>query len=188
MSNPQTYTCGSCGKTHDQWPALAYTSPANYNKLSEAEKSGIGELEEDFCIIRHPEQTDRYIRCTLSLPVVDNCESLEYGLWVSLSESSYQDYRDHFDSEDQDARYFGWLSSELADYTFDKSIPTTVFTRKGRQRPEIVPHREVDHPLVKDYYNGITKVEAERRISAMMQQVEERDKEKIIRKPWWKIW
>jgi hypothetical protein len=62
----------------------------------------------------------------------------------------------------------------LPEYEFKVSIPMTVFTRVGNQRPEIVPHRDFDHPFVKDYCNGITKEEAERRIREMLKIVESR--------------
>lgn len=162
------YICSSCGQEHEEWPALVYTSPTNYNTLSEDDKKSIGELSSDFCIIKHSDQTDRFIRCTLTLKVIDHCEDLDYGLWVSLSEKSFQDYSDNFKNENHEAKYFGWLSNDLPDYDFKESIPTTVFIRTGNQRPEIVPHRDFDHPFVKDYYNGITKAAAERRIKEML--------------------
>jgi hypothetical protein len=51
---------------------------------------------------------------------------------------------------------------------FQKSVPTTVVTKSGNDRPEIFPHQDFDHPFVKDYYEGITKEEAEKRIQGML--------------------
>ncbi len=162
------YTCTCCGKEHEEWPALAYRSPSNYDTLSKDDKQSIGSLSNDFCTIRHPDQTDRFIRCILKQKVIDSCQNLDYGLWVSLSEKSFQDYSENFNNEDHESTYFGWLSNDLPDYDFRESIPTTVFTKTGGQRPEIVPHRNFEHPFVYDYYNGITKGEAERRIKQML--------------------
>lgn len=170
MTQPPKYTCTICGKEHEEWPALAYISPSYYHALSDEEKSMYGELDADFCIIRHPEQTDRFIRGSLTQQVTDHCESLEYGVWVSLSETSFLDYRANFDNENHEVTYFGWLSNDLPDYEFKNSIPVNVNTRTGNQRPEIVPHSSFEHPFVNDYYNGITKAEAEQRIQAMLQQ------------------
>jgi hypothetical protein len=169
------YRCNSCGTEHDEWPSLTYASPDNYNSLSEEDKQKLGSLDSDFCICKHTEQVDRFIRCTLTQKVVDHCENLEYGLWVSLSEKSFQDYTDNYDREDYETKYFGWLCNRIPDYIFDESIPTTVFTRLGRQRPEIVPHKDFDHPFVRDYYEGIVKEEAERRIKAMLEIVNNRN-------------
>jgi hypothetical protein len=163
-----TFICECCGKEIESWPALTYSSPSFYNGLSEQKKTDIAELSEDFCTIRHPEQTDRFIRCTLTQKVIDHCEDLEYGLWVSLSEKSFQDYSDNFNNEDHEADYFGWLCNYLPQYTFETSVPTRVICQPGGQRPEIIPNPEFDHPFVKDYYAGITKEEAERRILTMM--------------------
>jgi len=51
-----------------------------------------------------------------------------------------------------------------------------------------VPHEDFDHPFVYDYYNGISKEEAERRIHEMLRVISDRDSEKTERKPWWKFW
>ncbi|HEV7782406.1 MAG TPA: DUF2199 domain-containing protein [Chitinophagaceae bacterium] len=175
MPDPIKYICSCCGKEHEQWPALAYTSPSNYDNLSEEDKQKIGTLDKDFCTITYPDKTDKFIRCTLSQEIIDHCETLEYGLWVSLSDKSYQDYSNNFGNENHETKYFGWLCNDLPDYEFEESIPTTVFTRPGNHRPEIVPHEGFDHPFVTDYYNGITKLEAEKRIRNMLQIIEERD-------------
>lgn len=169
------YICAKCGKEHEEWPALAYDSPANYNELTEKEKEEIAELSADFCVIRYEDQTDRFIRVTLTQKVIDHCEDLEYGFWVSLSEKSFDDYSANFNNSKQEARYFGWLCNNIPEYDFNESIPTTVFTRLGNERPFIVPYKGFDHPFVHDFYNGISKVEAERRIENMLRIIIERD-------------
>jgi hypothetical protein len=124
MSDQIKYTCSNCGKEHEEWPALTYTSPTNYDTLSE-DKQNIAELTSDFCVITHPDQTDRFIRCTLTQKLIDHCEDLEYGLWVSLSEKSFNDYSENFDNESHEAKYFGWLCNDSPDYEFPESIPAT---------------------------------------------------------------
>ena len=64
----------------------------------------------------------------------------------------------------------------------------TVFTRKDGLRPEIVPHKDFDHQLARDYHEGISKAEAEKRIQAMLKVVNERDRGKTPSKQWWKLW
>jgi hypothetical protein len=159
------YTCSNCGEEHEEWPALSYLAPLLYDELSDEEKESRAELSDDFCIIRDGNETHRYIRATLTQKVIDHCENLEYGLWVSLSEKSFEDYKSNWDNKNHEAGYFGWLSNNLPDYKFE-SIPTNVVTRTGGLRPDIIPHNDFDHPFVRDYYNGITKEEAERRIFA----------------------
>jgi len=45
----------------------------------------------------------------------------------------------------------------------------TVVTKKGNERPEIFPHKNFAHDFVRDFYNGISKQEAERRIHRMLE-------------------
>ena len=189
MRETKKYICSCCGKEHEEWPALVYVTPTNYDTLSEDDKKNIAELNTDFCVIAHSEQTDRFIRCTLTQKVIDYCEDLEYGLWVSLSEKSFQDYSDNFKNENHDAKYFGWLSNNLPDYDFsDGSIPTTVFTKTDNNRPEIVPHQGFEHPFVIDYNNGTSKIEAERRIKEMLKLNDSLNSNITETKPWWKLW
>lgn len=168
MTKQIKYTCTCCGKIHEEWPSLAFTSPDNYDFLSIEDKENIAEISSDFCIISHPNQIDRFIRCTLNQHVIDHCEDLQYGLWVSLSEKSYNDYSDNFKNENHETTYFGWLCNHIPQYEFGESIPATIYTKKGNSRPEIVPHESFDHPFVRDYYNGIFKSEAEKRINQML--------------------
>jgi hypothetical protein len=144
------YTCSSCGQVHEEWPALAFESPTSYNVLSDSMKKQMGEISDDFCIVHHPEQTDRFIRGTLTLKVIDHCENLDYGVWVSLSEKSFQDYSQNFKNGRHVKEYFGWFSNDIPEYEVFESIPTTVYTRLNGLRPEIVPRKDFEHPLVHD--------------------------------------
>ncbi|CAM1341747.1 DUF2199 domain-containing protein [Tenacibaculum amylolyticum] len=162
------YICSECGEIHEVWPALAYNSPSSYFNLDEKEKNTIATLNSDFCTIDYPDQTDRFIRVVLKQRIIDYDDTLEYGLWVSLSEKSFINYSDNYKNSNHEEKYFGWLANLLPDYNFKENIPTTVVTKLGNERPEIFPHEDFDHPFVKDYYNGITKEEAEKRIHRML--------------------
>lgn len=163
------HKCSNCGKEHVGWPALTFSSPAPYNDLSEEEQESIAKLSNDFCVIEHPDQTDRFIRCTLTQKVIDHCDDLQYGIWVSLSEASYNDYYDNFESTEHITQYFGWLCSRIPPYESTLSIPMTVRTKSGNSRPEVTPHKDFEHPFVKDYYTGITESEAVRRVEQMLE-------------------
>lgn len=185
MSETIKFKCSCCGEIHEEWPALTFISPDNYNCLSEDNKKSISSIDNDFCTINHSDQIDRFIRCTLTQKVNDHCEDLDYGLWVSLSEKSYIDYKKNFKKESEEKAYFGWLCNDIIDYELSENIPMNVITRNNGQRPEIIPHKDFDHPFVKDYYYGISKKEAERRISNMLEIVGKN--EPIKKKKWWKI-
>lgn len=74
------YTCTSCGEKHEDMPALCFATPAPYDQLSEEERIAYqAECDSDFCIIRYPDQTDRFIRAVLLIPIIGHEETLEYG-------------------------------------------------------------------------------------------------------------
>ncbi|MCH2197353.1 MAG: DUF2199 domain-containing protein [Flavobacteriales bacterium] len=169
--NENHFHCTECGIAHSDWPSLAFKSPANYDCLTEQDKSELGTLNSDFCEIRHDGQVDRFIRVTLTQKVNDNCQNLDYGLWVSLIENSYLDYKSNFDNEDHETGYFGWLCNNIPEYGDTMSIPCDVMTKKGNSRPEIFPHQNFDHPFVRDYYDGISQKEAKKRIDETMKNI-----------------
>ncbi len=162
------FKCSQCGEVHNTWPSLAYGAPCFYSQLNEQEKNDIATLDSDFCQIKWSEQTDRFIRTTLVIPVNNFELDLEYGLWVSLSEESFNNYSDNYNRTDHETGYFGWISNKLLGYDDTLSVPTDVNTQLGTIRPLLNLHRDHEHPLVTDFINGITKEEAERRIHEML--------------------
>ncbi|MDB5147862.1 MAG: hypothetical protein JWQ57_1882, partial [Mucilaginibacter sp.] len=87
---------------------------------------------------------------------------------VSLSEKSFNDYMHNFNNENYLAGYFGYLSNNLLGYENTMNIYTNVFTQAGNNRPEVVPHDDFDHLFVKDYFEGISLTEAQRRINLLL--------------------
>ena len=166
------HKCKICGEIHNDYPALTYPYPDSYYWLSEEEKKKFNaSLESDFCTIEYPDQTDRFIRVVLKQKIIDSELTLDYGLWVSLSEKSYDDYFSNFNNENHENRYFGWLEITIPEYIFNENIPTTVITKLGHERPEIFPHSDFDHPFVRDFYQGITKEEAQKRIHNILSNI-----------------
>jgi hypothetical protein len=161
------YICSSCGKEHEDWPALTFNSPHFYHILSDADKKSIATIDPNFCTITNGNHTDRFVRVTLTQKVNDNCNNLEYGLWVSLSEKSFNNYSDNFNKDNHEVGYFGYLSILISGYPDTLNIHCNVYTQPGNSRPFIEPHNNFDHPFVRDYYAGIDKAEAEKRIKAM---------------------
>ncbi|OWK74487.1 hypothetical protein CBW16_03505 [Flavobacteriaceae bacterium JJC] len=161
------FKCSICGEIHTEYPSLTFAYPNSYYWLSEEQKQNAVFIDSDFCTIEYPDRTDHFIRVLLKQKIAKTSLYLEYVLWVSLSEESYEDYLFNFGNENHETLYFGWLSNALPDYKFEKGIPVDVKTKKENLRPEIYPQLEVDHPFVHDFYHGITKEEAEKRIHQM---------------------
>ena len=158
------YKCAKCGEVHDSLPALGFIYPFHYDILSENDKKEIVEISDDFCIIHHPEQTDYFIRAVMNINIIDCCESLDYGIWVSLSEKSFRDYEENFKQETNEPVYFGMICNEIPDYEESTlGLHVNVQVRNGGIRPEVIPH-QAEHQLIKDWENGISLDDALGRI------------------------
>lgn len=162
------FVCEECGKIHSGWPALAFSSPVYYYQLSDKDKTEIAKIGSDFCVIEHENQTDRFIRCTLIQKVVNSNENLDYGIWVSVSNNSYEDYYNNFDNPNHINQYFGWISNLIPEYEDTTKIPVTIITQKGNDRPLVFPNEDFQHKFVDDFVKGIRSHEAQRRVDNMM--------------------
>lgn len=167
-SKTKSFICTECGKVHEDYPSLAYSGPVYYSELNENERNEIAKLTSDTCIIDYSDQINRFIRVTLSQKINSNCKDLNYGFWVSLSEESFENYCSNFNNPDHKAGYFGWISNNLEGYENTLNIPVDIHTQPNGQRPGAVPHHDHNHPFVIDYYKGIPKEEAEKRINTII--------------------
>jgi hypothetical protein len=160
----EKFKCARCGKYHDELPALGFLSPIYFAQLSEQEKEDMADLSDDFCVIKHPDQTDRFIRTTLTIPIHDACEDLDYGIWASLSEKSFEEYRQEFGDNIEGKIYFGRICNVIDGYEESTiGLHVNVETRAGGARPKLVPHAS-NHQLVREWENGISMKEAVWRI------------------------
>lgn len=161
------FKCVSCGEIHNELPALAFIAPFYYDTLNEKDKKDLAEISSDFCVITYNDQTDRFIRTTLTIPINDACENLNYGVWVSLSEKSFNEYKSEFNDNVEGKTYFGIISNDIPDYENSTlKLHVNVNIRSGGIRPEIIPHQD-EHNLISDWENGISMEKAEKRIERM---------------------
>ena len=162
MTNHST----ACQATHEVLPALGFIAPDPYAALTEVERAEFqAECDNDFCIIHYPDQTDRFIRVVLQIPIIDHDETLDYGVWVSVSETSFNDYRAHWD-DDHEATYFGMICNRIMGYEPSTMfLHCNVYTQPNGRRPFIKPHPS-EHPLIRDYTHGISYQEAKARVDA----------------------
>ncbi|WPO84563.1 DUF2199 domain-containing protein [Chryseobacterium sp. JJR-5R] len=146
---------------------MVYHSPFPYSNLSDKDLEN-AKLSSDFCVIQYLDEICYFIRAVLVQKVTESCQDLEYGVWVSLSEKSYDEYVENYDNENFEEGYFGWLANYLPDYEFDQTIPADVIVNNKMGRPLIYPHESQDHPFIKDFYSGISGKEAEIRINKVL--------------------
>lgn len=164
----QQYNCSTCGKTHEELPSIGFKTPFHFEILSEKDKHEIAEISDDFCVIYHPDQTDRFIRTVLTIKTDNPEQDLEYGIWVSLSENSFNEYKSNFKNQTEEKIYFGIICNEIVDYQESTiGLHVNVVTRLNDLRPEIIPHTTA-HKLVWEWENGIPFHEANHRVKKIV--------------------
>ena len=153
MSNTSTFQCSQCGEMHAGMPDLAFASPLQYFEMPEAERAQRCLLTSDTCII---DGQDRFIRGCLEIPILASDDLFMWGVWVSLSERSFNRYQELYESEERDLEgpYFGWLSNRLPGYPDTLNLKTNVHLRPYPTRPRI-ELEPTDHSLAVDQRVGI---------------------------------
>jgi hypothetical protein len=149
------YVCARCGEVHEALPfAYGAAAPAYWTEETAALEGSV--LGEEQCIIG---PDGFFVRGRIVLPVLDADDDFEWGVWVSLSEESFERTGELWETPGREAEppYFGWLSTELAP-AYPSTLPdlaADLITRPVGERPVVVLH-DADHLLVREQQRGIT--------------------------------
>jgi hypothetical protein len=129
-------------------------APLQYYSMPENERKVRCELTSDLCMI---DEEHFFIRGCLEVPVVDGPGPFVWGVWTSLSRTSFKRVGELWESPERDKEppYFGWLSSSLPLYPNTINLKAKVHNRPLGQRP-FVELEPTDHPLAVEQRNGIT--------------------------------
>jgi hypothetical protein len=133
---PFEFLCSSCGQVHTGMPAFAAKAPVSYYAIPEAERASRCELGTDDCII---DGERFFILGCVEIPVHGEQEPFSWGVWVSLSRASYEQWRACFGIARRAhvGPFFGWLNAILEPYPTDENIKTRVHLRDDGIRPSI---------------------------------------------------
>jgi hypothetical protein len=115
-------------------------------------------LSEDLCAWTDDGGRRTYfIRGVLHVPIAERRETLGYGVWSSLSESSFERAYELWDdpARVEEEPYFGWLSNSLPGYPETLNLPLDVVVEALDRRPSLVLH-DGDHPLIEEQRRGIS--------------------------------
>jgi hypothetical protein len=167
MAAIYAFTCSHCGKRYKGSPSFAFQAPSYYNELTEAEKQSIARLSDDLCEIRHPEGTDYFAWVLLEIPIHGISEPFLWGVWVSLSQKSFERYTSTWGEHDESDSYFGWFSNRLPHYPDTINLKTNVRPRNGGLRP-CLKLQPCEHPLAIHFRSGLTVQEAQAIAEAAM--------------------
>lgn len=137
--------------------------PDQYACLSDEQRATLGKLSSDFCTIASDTGTDYFVRGVLEVPIHGIEEPFLWGVWVSLSEKSFNRYVETYDEPVDGDGFFGWVCNAIPAYPFGESRPADVVVQLGGQRPKVVLHRgDAEHdPLVIDQAQGISIARAQ---------------------------
>jgi len=139
------FLCSGCGQVHRGMPALDAAAPLSYYSVPEDEREARCQLDSDACVI---DGDEFYVRGCLEIPVRGESEPFSWGVWVSLSENSFRQWVESYESEKRShiGPFFGWLNAALKPYPDTVRLKTHVHLRDGFIRP-FIELEPTDHPL-----------------------------------------
>lgn len=150
------FTCSTCGEDHDLSEiSFGADAPFQWEMLSDAER-GESLLTPDQCVIESSEGTGRYIRACLEIPIQGQDKQFTWGVWCSLSETSFDEMHEHWRDPDRIhlGPYFGWFCTRIPGYPDTMYLKTMVHQRDVGQRPT-VELEPTDHPLAVHQRQGV---------------------------------
>lgn len=149
-----TFPCSACGGTHTGLPSFGAEAPWLYEQIAPDEREARCSIDSDGCII---DNLHHFVRATLDIPVHGQQEPFTWGVWVSLSEDSFNTWDLHF-NETRRAHvgpFFGWFSNRLPGYPETLNLKTRVHLRDDGMRP-LIELEPTDHPLAVEQRAGIS--------------------------------
>jgi hypothetical protein len=161
------WTCRCCGKQFSTLPlSFAATAPDSWFAIPAAERQKRALLTSDQCIL---DNKYFFVRGCLEIPIVARSESFDWGLWVSLSQASFEHVNNLRDTNVRktEPSLFGWLCNELSIYPQTFGLKTKVHLRSGGQRP-FIELEPTAHPLAQEQRSGRTLQRVEEIASALL--------------------
>ena len=120
------FKCNCCGDIHEGSPSFGFRAPDHYAALP-AEQQSANKLSDDLCVIERNGTVDRFIRAVLEVPIHGVSEPFLWGVWVSLSEKSFERYVETFDEPVPGDGFFGWVCNEISLYPHEHARAADVF-------------------------------------------------------------
>jgi hypothetical protein len=135
-------------------PGYAAEAPLYYYSVPLSERAARCVLNSDTCVV---DQKHFYVRGCLEIAVQGEGDPFIWGVWVSLSKTSFDQFMGCFGAAKRShiGPFFGWLSAELPLYPSTEHLKTRVHLRDNGVRPyiELEP---TEHPLAVEQRSGIT--------------------------------
>jgi len=163
------FKCVTCNERHDLGEiSFGADAPVQWMLLSESERQS-SEITNDQCVIHTGDERHYFIRACLDVPIKDTDRSFTWGVWVSLSEQSFEEMSAHWEDPNRNklGPYFGWLCTKIPGYPDTVFLKTQVRQRDVGVRP-LVELQPSAHPLSLHQQEGIPKGELERLVADIL--------------------
>lgn len=144
-----SFTCSCCGKLHEGSPSFAYRAPDPYMQQP-IETQEKGKLDSDLCMYEDEDGPHFFIRTVLEIAIQGVQEPFTWGVWVSVSEKSFNHYVENYTKPSLAHGYFGYLCNSLPYYENTYALHADVKVQLDGQRPTLILH-DSDQCLVSDF-------------------------------------
>lgn len=153
-AEPFRFHCAACGAWHEGMPSFAAPMPDYCMAMPAADRAKRCVLTSDICVV---DETHRFVRGCVEIPVLGSSQAFVWGLWVSLSEASFATYRSLYENRKRShaGPFFGFLANEIGPYQGTLGLKTNVHLRDDGMRP-LIELEPTDHPLALEQVNGIS--------------------------------
>jgi hypothetical protein len=163
-----SWTCRCCGRQFNTLSLdFAVAAPDHWVQIPERERQHRGKLDSDVCII---DGRQIFVRGCLEIPVVGLDDCFIWGVWVSVSEASFERILELWDAPAiaNERPKFGWLCNNIPLYPTTLSLKTHLHLhlRGGGSRPSI-ELEPTDHPLAVEQRQGISIARVEEIAAAL---------------------
>lgn len=151
------FQCAQCDEWHEGEPSVGFQFPDYLLDIPEPERAARATWDEDLCVVDHQYF---FVRACLEVPIIGADEPFLWGLWVSLSERSFDDYLENQKAGNASGPYFSWLANRLPGYPPLDGLKSRMHPQLDGQRP-FVELDTTDHPLSIDFHNGMSAERAQ---------------------------
>jgi hypothetical protein len=143
-----------CSEWHEGVPGYSAEAPLFHSSVPSTERAVRCIVDSDTCVV---DQMIFFVRGCLEIPVQGERSPFIWGVWVSLSKNSFDQFVECFDAEKRShiGPFFGWLSAELPLYPSTENLKVRAHLRDDGMRPyiELEP---TEHPLAVEQRCGMT--------------------------------
>lgn len=149
------WTCSRCGARHEGVPLDWARDRPDYWDGGRTEGDW---LSDDLCTWTDDAgQPSYFIRGVLPIPIPETGKELGYGVWSSLSATSFRRVVERWDEPARvdEPSYFGWLSNQILGYPDTLNLPLDVVVQEIDKRPVLMLH-DGDHPLIQEQRRGVS--------------------------------